>query len=169
MSDTKEIWKKRVASWRASGETAEKYSAGRGWSAGTLLWWSSKLGREAPPPAVRLAQLVRSPVPRDRGDQRARSSWNCSTRVRVTVDPGADREAVVTILGLLAARVERPERVSVDAVDAGVAAKGDQWRRDNDGWKRYRGQTRQGPSRCALGCSTLTPRFELHVRARRRC
>lgn len=68
MSDTKEIWKKRVASWRASGKTAEKYNAGRGWSAGTLLWWSSRLGREAPPPAVRIAQLVRSPVPRDRGE-----------------------------------------------------------------------------------------------------
>jgi hypothetical protein len=29
------------------------------------------------------------------------------TRVRVTVDPGADREAVVTILELLASQVER--------------------------------------------------------------
>lgn len=66
MSGTKEIWKKRVASWRASGKTAEKYSAGRAWSAGTLLWWSSRLGREAAPPAVRIAQLVRSPAPQDR-------------------------------------------------------------------------------------------------------
>jgi hypothetical protein len=108
MSDTKETWKKRVSSWRASGETAKKYSAGRGWSAGTLLWWSSRLGREAPPPAVRLAQLVRSPMPRDRGEASGAIVVELlDARVRITVEPGADREAVVAILELLALQVER--------------------------------------------------------------
>jgi hypothetical protein len=67
MSEKEEIWNQRVASGRARGETAKRYSAGRGWLAGTLLWWSSRLGRETPPPAVRLAQLVLSPAPHDRG------------------------------------------------------------------------------------------------------
>jgi hypothetical protein len=108
MSDTKEIWKKRVANWRASGETAKKYSAGRGWSAGTLLWWSSRLGREAPLPVVRVAQLVRSAAPRDRGEPAGAIVVELfDARVRVTIDRGADREAVVTILELLASQVER--------------------------------------------------------------
>lgn len=108
MSDTKEIWRKRVANWRASGETAEKYSAGRGWSAGTLLWWSSRLGREAPAPAVRMAQLVRSSPAHDRRETAGTIVVDLhDARVRVTVEPGADREAVVTILELLASQVGR--------------------------------------------------------------
>jgi transposase len=108
MSDTKEIWKKRVASWRASGETAEKYCAGRGWSAGTLFWWSSRLGREAPAPVVRVAQLVRSPVPRDRTEPAGTIVVELlDARVRVTVDTGADQQVVVAILELLASKVEQ--------------------------------------------------------------
>jgi hypothetical protein len=108
MSDTKEIWKKRVASWRASGETAEKYSAGRGWSAGTLLWWSSRLGREGPPLPVRVAQLVRSPVQRDRVEPAGAIVVELlDARVRVTIDPGADRETVEVVLKLLGSEVTR--------------------------------------------------------------
>ena len=108
MSDIKETWKKRVASWRASGETAKRYSAGRGWSAGTLLWWSSRLGREGAPPTVRLAQLVRSPMPRDRGEAAGTIVVELlDGRVLITVEPGADREAVIAILELFASQVER--------------------------------------------------------------
>src|SRR5678816_916051 len=90
MSETKEIWKKRVASWRASGETAERYSARQGWSVGTLRWWSSRLGREASVPAVRMAQLVRSPVPRERGEPAGAIVVELlDVHVRVTIDAGA--------------------------------------------------------------------------------
>jgi hypothetical protein len=107
MSEKKEIWKQRVAGWRASGETAKRYSAGRGWSAGTLLWWSSRLGREAPPPVVRMAQLVRSPAPHDRGAPAGAIIIELfDARVRITVDGGADREAVTAVLALLS-KVER--------------------------------------------------------------
>jgi hypothetical protein len=105
MSKTAEIWKKRVASWRASGETAEAFSAGRGWSARTLRWWSSRLGREAPSPVVRLAQLVR---PRSSGGRDGGAGAivveALDARVRITIEPGADRETVGTVLGLLALR-----------------------------------------------------------------
>lgn len=37
----------------------------------------------------------------------------------------------------------RPERIRVEAVDSGVDAR-DPFRRDNDGWKRYRGKGRRG-------------------------
>ena len=106
MSDKTEIWKKRVAGWRASGETAKKYSTGRGWSAGTLLWWSSRLGRE-PPPAVRVAQLIRSPAQPHRGEPAGTIVVELlEARVRVTIEPGADREAAKTILCLLTSRME---------------------------------------------------------------
>lgn len=108
MSDTKEIWKKRVVSWRASGKTAEKYSAGRGWSAGTLLWWSSRLGREALPPAVRIAQLVRSPAPDSSGQPVGTIVVELlDPRVRITVAAGAARDTVMAVLESLMSRVTR--------------------------------------------------------------
>jgi hypothetical protein len=41
---TSEKWASRVQGWRASGQSARAYSAGQGFSGGTLLWWSSRLG-----------------------------------------------------------------------------------------------------------------------------
>jgi hypothetical protein len=54
-----------------------------------------------------MAQLVRSPMPRDRGEAAGTIIELLDARVRVTVESGADREAVVTILALLASQVER--------------------------------------------------------------
>jgi hypothetical protein len=105
MSDTVETWKKRVASWRASGETAEEFSAGRPWSAKTLLWWSSRLGREGArsptAPIVRLAQLVRGSVPveRERGGSIVVEALDA--RLRITIELGAERDTVAAILGVL--------------------------------------------------------------------
>lgn len=53
---TKEaLWRERVGAWRKSGESADKYSEGRGFAAGTLRWWSSRLGRQD---ATRFVRLV---------------------------------------------------------------------------------------------------------------
>lgn len=102
MSDTVETWKKRVASWRASGQTAEEYSEGRPWSPKTLRWWSSRLGRDAAsgPPIVRVAQLVRSPAA-ERGSVIVEA---LDARVRVTVEPGAPVDTVAAVLGILVPR-----------------------------------------------------------------
>jgi hypothetical protein len=43
---TEETWAKRVAAWRASGETAEAFAVGKGYEGSTLRWWSSRLGRD---------------------------------------------------------------------------------------------------------------------------
>src|SRR5262245_25301731 len=67
MSKRAAIWKKRVVSWRASEKTAKTFSTGREWSAGTLLWWSSRLRHEMPAPVVRVAHLIRSSADRTRG------------------------------------------------------------------------------------------------------
>lgn len=103
MSSTVETWKKRVASWRASGQSAEEFSEGRPWSPKTLRWWSSRLGREAAsgPPIVRVAQLVRSSA----AERGAVIVEALDARVRVTVEPGAPADTVAAVLGILVARV----------------------------------------------------------------
>jgi len=108
MSDTSAIWKKRVAEWRASGKTAEAFSAGRGWSPQTLLWWSSRLGRKAQAPIVRVAQLVRSTA--SGGDARGAGAVvveDLDARLRITIEAGADRGLVTTVLELIAGRRDR--------------------------------------------------------------
>jgi len=102
MSDTVETWKKRVASWRASGQTAEAFSEGRPWSPKTLRWWSSRLGREhaRTPPVIRVAQLVRS-APAERG---AVVVEVLDARVRITVEAGAPAESVSAVLAILVPR-----------------------------------------------------------------
>lgn len=108
MSDTVETWKKRVASWRASGETAEEFSEGRPWSPKTLRWWASRLGREgargtAATPVVRVAQLMRSAAV-ERG---AVVVEVLDARVRITVEAGAPAETVAAVLGILMPREAR--------------------------------------------------------------
>jgi hypothetical protein len=104
MSDTVETWKKRIASWRASGKTADQFSKGRPWSPNTLRWWASRLGRAstiAPAPVLRVAQLVRSsaPVERERGGSIIVDALDA--RLRITIEVGAERETVATIVGVL--------------------------------------------------------------------
>src|SRR5262245_51908858 len=108
MSETKEIWRQRVASWRASGETAERYSKRQGWSLGTLRWWSSRLGREARMPVVRMERLVRSSVPDEHREPASAIVVELlDARVRVIIYSGADRDAAIAVLESLASRVVR--------------------------------------------------------------
>jgi hypothetical protein len=105
-TSTAETWKKRVASWRASGQTAEAFSRGQPWSPRTLRWWSSRLGCDAAPaaaPLVRIAQLVRAPAP-ERGAVIVEAP---EVRLRVTVEPGAPRETVAAVLELLLPKAVR--------------------------------------------------------------
>jgi hypothetical protein len=110
MTDARTMWKQRVANWRASGESAEQFSAGRGFAASTLKWWASKLRTEAGPipPArvVRVAQLVRSPTERV-GGRGTVVVEGLDTRVRITIEPDADRETIATVLGLVCSRQDR--------------------------------------------------------------
>ena len=104
MSDTRTVWKQRVASWRASGESAERFSVGRGFAASTLKWWASQLrNAEAErAPVVRVAQVLR---PAERTSRHGAIVVEDDTRMRVTIEPGADREALELILDLLGWRV----------------------------------------------------------------
>jgi hypothetical protein len=55
---TREVWRTRVESWRASGLTAKQFAAEHGIRAGTLVWWSWRLGMKAKQP---LAARTKSP------------------------------------------------------------------------------------------------------------
>jgi hypothetical protein len=108
-TETKTKWRRRVASWRESGETTEKFSSGRGFSAGTLRWWSSRLGRDVDPnpPPVRLARLVRSPAaePRDRSGGIVIELLDARARIRV--EAGVDRDSLATVVEVLGMRGAR--------------------------------------------------------------
>lgn len=94
-------WSKRVSAWRASGQSADEYAAGRGFAGATLRWWSSRLGRSTPglvatSEVVRLARVVRSapvasPIVVEVGG------------ARVLVPLGADRATLAVVLAALGA------------------------------------------------------------------
>jgi hypothetical protein len=102
----KETWKRRVASWRASGQTAAEFSASHGWAVATLRGWSSRLKRESAvavaPTAtrVRLAQVVRQAAPpAPRGGEVVVDLLDL--RARVTVEAGAKPETLQVVLAAL--------------------------------------------------------------------
>jgi hypothetical protein len=108
MSDTRTIWKQRIASWRASGESAERFAAGRGFAGSTLKWWASQLREESPARVVRVAQIVRSPGDPTRARERGTVVVEgLDARVRITIEPGADRETVQTVLAFVCSSQDR--------------------------------------------------------------
>lgn len=103
-SDTATKWRQRVAGWRASGETAETYCTGQGFTAGTLRYWASRLRREdrGAGPVVRLAQVVRAPsMQRDEVSRRAAVIELLDVRVRITVASDTDRAVLAMVLEVL--------------------------------------------------------------------
>lgn len=109
MQDTKTIWRERVASWRASGETAAKFSSRHDFAPTTLRYWASRLKREpagdapaAVEPLVRMARVVRaaSRAPDDLA-RRAVVVEVLDARVRVLVEAGVDRATLDAVFGAL--------------------------------------------------------------------
>lgn len=104
MSDTATKWRQRVAGWRASGETAETYSTGRRFTAGTLRYWASRLRREdgVAGPVVRLAQVVRAPSTQREEVPRGTAVIELlDARVRITVASDTDRAVLAMVLDML--------------------------------------------------------------------
>ena len=104
MSDTVAKWRQRVAGWRASGEDAETYSTGRGFTANTLRYWSSRLRREdrSAGPVVRLAQVVHVPSTQRNEVPRGTAVIELiDARVRITVGSDTDRAVLAMVLDVL--------------------------------------------------------------------
>jgi hypothetical protein len=110
MADTRTMWRQRVADWRASGLTAEAYSARHGFSVNSLRWWSSKLGREgkgrSTAPTVRFEQLLRSSAVVGDEKQGSIVVEMLDAGVRVTAFVGADRETLARLVELMLERTK---------------------------------------------------------------
>ena len=102
-TETAATWQKRVASWRASGETAAEFGRRHGFAATTLWYWASRLKREGAKaaPVVRLAQLVRIPGSEGAARRGAIVVDLIDVRARITIEPGVDRETLSTVVQAL--------------------------------------------------------------------
>ena len=112
---TAETWEKRVAAWRASGLSAAEYCAGRDFKAGTLYWWSSRVGqRPVAAPAIPLLRVVREPEPpvppRSEATGRGAQVIIEVEDARVLVPAGADVSTVAVALEALAGRAQEARR-----------------------------------------------------------
>jgi hypothetical protein len=101
-----ELWKKRVADWRASGLSAAEYCKGQEFTTGPLYRWSSRLaeaGRAEASPAVPLVQLVRGTKPPARAEAAPPAAQVIieAQGARVLVPPGADVATVGVVLEAL--------------------------------------------------------------------
>jgi hypothetical protein len=61
---TAEQWQERVDAWRASGQTADTFASGKGFSGKTLRWWSCELGRRARQPSKSVATAAKPRIAR---------------------------------------------------------------------------------------------------------
>jgi len=100
-----ELWKKRVADWRASGLSAAEYCKGQEFTTGPLYRWSSRLAEAAraeASPAVPLVRLVRgTKPPAAEAAPRATQVIIEVQGARVLVPPGADVATVGVVLEAL--------------------------------------------------------------------
>lgn len=63
MTDRK-TWEQRVAAWRASGQSAQKFAEGRDYTVHMLRYWAGRVKEEEAAPSeesIRLARVVRAP------------------------------------------------------------------------------------------------------------
>jgi len=101
-----ELWKKRVADWRASGLSAAEYCKGQEFTTGPLYRWSSRLeeaARGEASPAVPLVRLVRGtkpPAPAEAAPRVAEVIIEVQG-ARVLVPPGATMATVGLVLEAL--------------------------------------------------------------------
>lgn len=93
-------WTRRVAEWRASGQTSEAFTEGKPFTAGGLRHWASRLKTRPPPRKVlRMVRLRRT----RRAVATASPGTGSSLVVelgaaRVVVRPGFDRALLAAVL-----------------------------------------------------------------------
>ena len=94
---TVQRWRERVGAWRASGLTAEAFASGEAFSASTLRWWSSRLGRA---PSVTFLELL--PRPSASAPEAPRDLVIEVGAARVRVAPGFDPTLLAGVVRALA-------------------------------------------------------------------
>lgn len=109
---TEKKWAERVASWRASGLTAQEFCRGKGFAPGSLRLWASKLRRlnadtSRPSHAPRLARVQCIPAaPQGAMDQSLRPPQAALVlhlaQGALAISPGFDPATLASLLTLLA-------------------------------------------------------------------
>ena len=94
---TVQRWRERVGSWQASGLTADAFASDQPFSAGTLRWWSSRLGRA---PAATFLELL--PRPATSAPEPPRDLLIEVGAARVRVAPGFDPTHLAAVVRALA-------------------------------------------------------------------
>ncbi len=103
MSQAADRWRRHVAGWRRSGQTARIYAAVHGLSAGTLKWWSSRLGRDAAPASVALVRVERVPdVAVPRGERGVTLAWP-ALGAELQIDGETSERTLALVVRVLAA------------------------------------------------------------------
>jgi hypothetical protein len=92
--ESRRKWTARVTAWRASGQSAPEFAAGKGFEPSTLRYWASKLGRTA---------RRRSPIRFARVERVASSSAVTIAigAARVEVPVGADESTLRAVVRIL--------------------------------------------------------------------
>ena len=122
-----EFMEEQVRAWRASGLSAERFSAGKGFSASGLRGWAFRLRRQAAHPAgpkgnsVRLVRVEREAVPAPTtpsGPPVEESPTSLPTPpgstslqvetygIRIAVAPGFDPAALAAVLDVVEKRAQ---------------------------------------------------------------
>ncbi|MGI8496844.1 MAG: IS66 family insertion sequence element accessory protein TnpA [Gemmatimonadaceae bacterium] len=112
MTATEQKWAERVAGWRESGLTSEKFCEGREFSADGLRHWAHKLGQTKPrrpkrKPKIAIARVVTAPATAPtKPPASAREAVDRSIAIelegaRIVVRPGFDRATLAALIDVL--------------------------------------------------------------------
>lgn len=101
-----EVWRERVAAWRASGKSAAEFCSGQEFTAKSLQWWAWHFGAKKPTkrtatPKARFARVIAKP-----DIVKSRSEASVVVLVggaRIEIGSGADRAVVSMVLESLRA------------------------------------------------------------------
>jgi len=111
--EREEIWKARVAAWKASGLNMSQFALGRDFSASGLRYWVNRLGAMpaatpiTPANSVRMARVLRrSAAAEDRLLEAGPVELHIAG-ARIRVGPGFDRRTLVEVLDVLEERAGR--------------------------------------------------------------
>lgn len=100
MTETEAKWAERVREWKAGGQTAKEFAAGRDYRPSTLVYWASRLRtgteqRKKRERRIRIARVVRVPAPTDAAIVVAVGVARVS--VRAGFDPDVLRQVVLAL------------------------------------------------------------------------
>ena len=95
----REVWARRVAEWRASGQTSAAFAAGQPFTGSGLRHWAHRLKAGRPRKAPRVVRVERRPRAADASLVGSEASLVLELGpVRVVVRPGFDRALLAAVL-----------------------------------------------------------------------